>query len=191
MLTITQNVEFERVLAYHTAPALLGVKCSNLVSLKQSEVDLLEYTAMFNARVVSKGLRLKILCKCNDRVLIILYNERMLQRQLMSAESKRLLQEYGYGQNFSVETALQHLAERIECCKQFPHEIGVFLGYPHEDVLGFIQNRGENYNFCGYWKVYGNVDKAKRTFQRYDECRTYLCNRLNQGLDLCQALESY
>ena len=35
----------------------------------------------------------------------------------------------------------------------FPHELGLLLGYPVEDVLGFIRNEGRNYLYCGYWKV--------------------------------------
>ena len=37
----------------------------------------------------------------------------------------------------------------------FPHEIGVFLGYPLEDVVGFIRHRGKCFTCCGCWKSYG------------------------------------
>ena len=36
----------------------------------------------------------------------------------------------------------------------FPHEIGLLLGYPPEDVSGFIENGGKNFLCSGYWKVY-------------------------------------
>ena len=32
----------------------------------------------------------------------------------------------------------------------FPHEIGLLLGYPVEDVLGFIRYQGKNYLYTGY-----------------------------------------
>ena len=32
----------------------------------------------------------------------------------------------------------------------FPHEIGLLLGYPVEDVLGFIRHQGKNYLYTGY-----------------------------------------
>ncbi len=34
--------------------------------------------------------------------------------------------------------------------KQFPHEMGLLLGYPVEDVVGFMENNGKNYLYSGY-----------------------------------------
>lgn len=73
--------------------------------------------------------------------------------------------------------------------KEFPHEIGIFLGYPIWDVEGFIEHKGQNYKFCGYWKVYQDVEGAKLKFKEYDRIREsalhkYYCeveknNRIN------------
>ena len=41
--------------------------------------------------------------------------------------------------------------------KQFPHEMGLLLGYPIEDVRGFIEHNGCGCLYSGYWKVYRNV----------------------------------
>ena len=65
--------------------------------------------------------------------------------------------------------------------KAFPHEIGVFLGYPIEDVIGFINNKGCNFKCCGYWKVYGDKEKAIKEFARYDKCRMIYTKLWNQG----------
>jgi hypothetical protein len=181
--------EFEQKLAYHTAPTLLGIKCANLVSLDKTKFNLSENTKRFNRRAASKGLKLKILCSCKNRMLILLYSERLLSCQLEKAESRKILQKYGYGENVTLDTALEKLAERIERSESFPHEIGIFLGYPAEDVIGFIENDGSNFTLCGYWKVYGDAEKAKRTFNNYDKCRNFLCNKLNQGFDIYQALK--
>ena len=45
------------------------------------------------------------------------------------------------------------------------------MGYPLEDVQGFIRNKGKNYLYSGYWKVYGDVEKAIQLFQSYDRAR--------------------
>ena len=111
-----------------------------------------------------------------------------MEQQLKCDEVCRILEAYGYKNTARTEEKLKKLAERIQENPGFPHEIGVFLGYPPEDVIGFIQNRGENYQLCGYWKVYSNAEKAARTFQTYDKCRNFLCNKLNQGYDIYQAL---
>jgi hypothetical protein len=61
----------------------------------------------------------------------------------------------------------------------FPHEIGFFLGYPPDDVLGFIRQKGKNYKYRGLWKVYGDVNRAINLFQRYENCRKNCKNYLN------------
>ena len=38
--------------------------------------------------------------------------------------------------------------------KIFPHEMGLLLGYPVEDVTGFMVHGGKNSLYSGYWKVY-------------------------------------
>ena len=106
-----------------------------------------------------------------------------------SADRDMIAAEYGYSENFSLEECLDRLSVRIRESESFPHEIGIFLGYPVEDVVGFIENKGENFKLCGTWKVYGNVENAKRTFSNYVKCRAYLCNKLNEGADIYQALK--
>ena len=70
----------------------------------------------------------------------------------------------------TADELLDQLAERLCCEGDFPHEIGVFLGYPLADVIGFIQNRGKNFTACGYWKVYTDPTAAQAEFDRYKKC---------------------
>lgn len=188
-MSVSECMQFEKKLAFFMAPSLLGIKCANLVSLNRTEYDLPTHLARFNRKAASKGLQLKILCTCQSRTLVLLYNKILLERQLSGKRQKEILHKYGYQETQSIESKLARLAKRISQEEQFPHEIGIFLGYPTEDVIGFMENKGENYKLSGYWKVYGNAEKAKRTFENYDKCRIFLCNKLNQGYDIYQALK--
>ncbi|MGN0740706.1 MAG: DUF3793 family protein [Treponema sp.] len=179
---------FEQKLAYHTAPALLGIKTANLFSICKSEFDS-ESLNYFNERVKNKGLRLLEICECKNRKLLMLYNIEKLDSQLHDVQSMKILGRYGYHKNMTTEEMLYRLSCRIKAEDGFPHEIGIFLGYPIDDVYGFIKNNGENFKFCGYWKVYGDIEKAKRTFSNYRKCRDFLCNKLVQGQDIYQALK--
>jgi hypothetical protein len=111
----------------------------------------------------------------------------MLDAWLNMPQVRELLAEYGYTDGMSIRDKLQRLAGRMSC-EGFPHEIGAFLGYPVEDIRGFINNSGKNCLLCGYWKVYENADEARRIFKIYDRCRNILFDRLNLGLDLFQAV---
>ena len=188
-MSFSECLSFEKKLAYFSAPSLLGIKCANLISISKTEFNLPEHINRFNAKAESKGLKLKKLCSCNKRVLILIYNEKMLKNQIMKENQRNILKRYGYNDIADLDAVLEILADRIMSEPQFPHEIGVFLGYPAEDVIGFIKNKGENYKLSGYWKVYSDTECAKRTFENYEKCRKFLCNKLNQGYDIYQALK--
>ncbi len=186
---MTQFGNFGQKLALHSAPTLLGIKCASLISLNKKEFDVDGYSAEFNHRAAVKGLQSRILCKCKNHMLLFVYSEKLLAARLADANVQKLLVKCGYPENCSVELCLAHLSERIRESGDFPHEIGIFLGYPLEDVVGFIQNKGDNYKLCGFWKVYGCEESARRTFANYEKCRRFLCNKLNEGADIYQALK--
>ena len=48
--------------------------------------------------------------------------------------------------------------------------MGLFLGYPPEDVAGFIRNGARGAKCVGTWKMCGDEEKARRTFRRYAAC---------------------
>ena len=66
----------------------------------------------------------------------------------------------------------------------FPHEMGVFLGYPLEDVKGFIQNGGRGSLFTGYWKVYHDPERARLTFLAYDKAKDSAVNEFLTGKNI-------
>lgn len=183
-----EHRNFGRRIAFHTAPTLLGIKCASLVGLPSEELDIEQNSEYFNKRAEQKGLKCKVLCSCKSRKQVLIYNESLMKQRFSDPEIRGLLMHYGYPKSFSVDECLELLAERIRKSKVFPHEIGIFLDYPLEDVMGFIENGGENFKFCGAWKVYGSVESAKRTFDNYNKCRNFLCNKLNEGADIYQAL---
>lgn len=183
-----EYTSFGRKLAFHTAPTLLGIKCASLFSLSSSEFDLDFHSQYFNRRTAAMGLASRILCRCKNRSLILVYSREQLAKRLSDSAVRAILERYGYTSDMTVGECLDRLSERIGDSGSFPHEIGVFLGYPVEDVVGFIENKGENFKLCGAWKVYGSVENARRTFADYDRCRNFLCNKLNGGADIYQTL---
>lgn len=187
-----KHKSLEKMLAFHAAPTLLGIKSANLFAYSKnlSGADgILDYINQFNFIAKQKGLRVKILCECHQRALILAYRPTILEKKLAENERQSLLESYGYSKAYTLEDKLNILGKRIEQSDGFPHEIGVFLDYPIGDVVGFIENSGQNFKFCGYWKVYENEEQAKKTFENYTKCRVLLCNKLKQGLDLYQALK--
>ena len=183
-----ERKSIDNVLAFHGAPTLLGVKCANLISFDRNECIMSEYLREFAKKLADCRLCAKQLCKCKNRTLVYIYNAKMLAAWLKMSDVSDFLAEYGYTSGMTVNDMLDVLAGRMSC-GSFPHEIGAFLGYPVEDIRGFISNSGKNCLLCGYWKVYENAEKAQQTFDKYDRCREILFDRLNHGVDLFQAVK--
>ncbi len=178
---------FGRKLAYHTAPTLLGIKCASLVSFSRLEFDLGAHLRIFNRRASEKGLKIRIMHICDTRCVLLVYNGKKLYERLHEKQTADMLRNEGYDLESGLDAMLDRLSQRMEKCG-FPHEIGLFLDYPAEDVKGFIENNGGNYKMCGCWKVYGSEECARRTFENYEKCRRFLCDKLSEGLDIYTAL---
>jgi len=73
----------------------------------------------------------------------------------------------------------------------FPHEMGLLLGYPVDDVMGFIENRGKNFSHTGYWKVYSNPLEAITLFERYNQAKKIVIKMVSQGVSIRDILDSY
>ena len=133
-----------------------------------------------NEKFKEKGIQIEILREEETWALIYVYRVKKLEEDLKKNEVSKFLRENGYKET-CVNYAISLLKKRLMDLKAFPHEIGVFLGYPIEDVIGFINNKGCNFKCCGYWKVYGDKEKAIKEFARYDKCRMIYTKLWNQG----------
>lgn len=112
-------------------------------------------------------------------VLVYLYSPVLLNSILTNQENISFLTQLNYAP--CSETYLETLLKKIRSRQDFPHEIGLFLGYPLQDVEGYIENKGQNCLYNQYWKVYFNVEHAKQTFASYDICKNRLMNALRAG----------
>ena len=122
---------------------------------------------------------------CTDgRCLVLFYRPEELEKYLMEPGVYELIQKYGYT-DMQVERVLAHLSDRIRGFNRkgmgFPHEIGVFLGYPLDDVKGFIENAGKKYLMIGYWKVYSDLAGARTAFMEYDRAKDCAVNEFLTG----------
>lgn len=179
-----QFKEFEKIIAYHSAPVFFGTKPSALFSMDKNKFCIEENIHLFNCMALCRGVKIVILKELKQRSVLFLYNEKLLIKVLHESRVQNFIGNFGYNSCNNIKEWLSRLSLRINENCEFPHEIGVFLGYPIKDVIGFIENKGKNYLLCGYWKVYSDVEKAKLTFQNYNKCRIYLCRKIDSGEDI-------
>lgn len=185
------NVSLEQELVQHCAATLLGVKAGSLVSVSNRENPGLNgQLSRYNVQLRSYGLVFVPLCQCKTRTLVFVCRPEDLSRRLDEPEARAILEQAGYPLGRGVGALVAHLRRRLMEQHGFPHEIGLFLDYPTEDVVGFLRDGGAGSKFCGYWKVYGDVDAAKARFASFDACRDCLIRQLQAGKTISTLLNA-
>lgn len=176
----------EELLARHCAPALAGIKTANIVTCRKTEgVDIHGELASLKEQLCSVDICLEILCECERRVLVIAYRRSVLEKHLSVRQNKAFLSRFGYGDAETVAEYLDILRTRLNC-DSFPHEIGVFLGYPLRDIYCFINSRDDGCLLNGEWKVYHDAEGAARMFGRFEACRRAVSRKVAEGKGLAQ-----
>lgn len=171
----------EELLVKHCSPTLAGMKTGNMFScFFSNNDDMKKCIRCWNMQLTKKGLRVLPLRFNNDRALIYVYRPAQLKKDLWNNAAEEILLERGYTMKTS-EHCIVHLRKRLSECEEFPHEVGLFLGYPPEDVRGFIENKADSCKYTGCWKVYGNVELALRTFEKFKKCTDMYCSRFANG----------
>lgn len=171
----------EEMIIRHCSPTLAGIKTGNMFSCEYASAeDMRRAVRRFNKKLGGKGLRVVPLKFDGKRALIYIYRPIMLTRDLENETACEVLKKYGYIGTPS--RCVVRLVSRLNESGDFPHEIGLFLGYPPEDVCGFIENRC--CKCIGCWKVYGDEETAKKTFAKYKKCTEIYCRLYSQGREI-------
>ena len=170
----------EELIVRHCAPTLANLKTGSLfVCPITDRPSFFSSLRSLNELLVPKGLRALPLRIREYSALVYLYRPSRLKKDLEDPAAIKILQDHGYG---CYGMCLPKLIERVRASEEFPHEIGLFLGYPPEDVQGFLDHRPCKCSGC--WKVYGDENKAKKTFDLYKKCERVYCQQLARGIDI-------
>ena len=163
------------------SPTLAKLKCGNIFTYGGNDIK--KELHRLNLCLNKAGIYVDTLSSNCNGVLVYVYRKDMLKKELLSADKRTFIEKRGYD-CCGVESCVHKLKERFAECDGFPHEIGLFLGYPLGDVIGFIQNKGKNYILNGYWKVYCNEKTAINCFCRYQKCTAKYCKLYHSGVPL-------
>ena len=179
-------------LALEGAEVLAGVKPGNLVNVADRRrpcgrnlhtlwrthgKPLLSVTGLHALELHDRG----------SSVLLFLYDERRLHELLQQKAVRTILGKCGYSDPSSLAVTLRELQARTGG-NTFPHEIGIFLGYPLKDVLAFMGSIRIPYVCQGPWKIYGNPQQSLALASCYRECRYRMGCHLAEGIDPLQCL---
>lgn len=165
-------------IALQCAPFLKGLKVSCVITMDEELYDTL--SELFCGMNISWHM----LSEAEGKCLVLFYRPGQMEQYLSGTEVRAFLREYGY-EDMELSEMFARLSQRVRDCSKkgmgFPHEIGAFLGYPVEDVRGFIENQGRKYLLIGYWKVYSDPVWARMTFKEYDRAKDCAVNEFLTG----------
>lgn len=184
------NLNTNKIFIRCSAPTLCGIKPSNLFIAPcegYSECLLESWKREFN----NLGLSIEVFKSSKDAVMFFVYDFLWIRKILDDSFVQAYLMGKGYSNISDTKKTITELIDRLKHSDVFPHEVGIFLGYPVEDVIGFEKNQSKNCKFCGYWKSYSNPEEAKRCCMQYKIC-IQLCKKwFDEGMKVPQIIKKY
>lgn len=182
------DCSIEKIIALHCGPALAGIKPSNMVSICLKKYpDTLQQIHKLNKSLNMKNIYFLPLFQNNSKLLLLVFRKNKLEKIIMEENMKSFLSQNGYPMDSGLNCVLECLKNKLNSCfPNFPHEIGAFLGYPLDDIIGFVVHKGKNFKCSGYWKVYADADKAASLFTQYKKCSQSIYSRVSNGASIVQ-----
>ncbi|XVG96358.1 DUF3793 family protein [Eubacteriales bacterium KG127] len=171
----------------HCAPTLAGLKAGNLIRVSYTSLTQLNNQVKhLNSKINPKGIYITKLFASDKDAWLYTFRPGNLNTIMKDQIALNFLSSFGYDTS-SIGTLLNSLRLRLSKYDEkdnFPHEIGIFLGYPVNDVISFYNNKGKNYLLSGPWKVYHDVCSAKCIFEKHRKCTEIYCERYQAGIKL-------
>lgn len=173
------------------APLIAGLKCSNLLMVqKVQQTDAIRMLKTLE----SDGIYYRTLHLSNAKMTMLIYRKEELTDHLNRPEIRQFLSWMGY-ETTKLDEVLDVFVGRYrnhrEDIAAFPHEMGILLGYPLVDVIGFMENEGKNFLYNGYWKVYGNLHNTVTLFQHFQMAEKQVFTLLASGMSISGISKMY
>lgn len=177
---------FDIQFALQCAPLILGLRISLFLTVTDCQLKRMED--------ILKDRKISIykISKNHGKMAVLLFYEKKMKEYFAEDSVCSLLDGLGYSAgNLSdnMNIFAKKYREFMQNKKPFPHEMGIFLGYPPEDVKGYLENKGNNFLCAGYWKVYENAQEKCRLFSQFDWARNVLVSLILQGNSLGEAVK--
>lgn len=181
-----ENIETQ--LALQCAPLITGLKVSNLLIIPKGNEEVVK-------RILNRTeISFYRLIQTRTKTTFLLFRRNELEEFLSDENVKNVFIRAGY-KSLQIGKILRTFSLRYEAYiqgdKSFPHEMGLLLGYPVEDVVGFVENNGKNFLYSGYWKVYENQKDKVKLFDKFKVAEETLIHLLSNGLSMSDIIDIY
>lgn len=175
-------------LALQCAPLITGLKISNMLIVAKEDER--------SVRTILRrtGISCYRLLQNDKKITFLLFHRKQLEKFLEIKEVSEVFYKEGYTE-IHLGRILRVFQIRyqayMEGAKVFPHEMGLLLGYPVEDVIGFMLYGGKNSLYSGYWKVYEDVAKKLALFKKFEMAKELLIQLVSKGVSMEEIIDYY
>lgn len=183
-----ENLKNETKIILECAPLIFGLRLANIINITRAEFVNLK-KIFFDS-----DLSFYVISTTKDRLSLLFYRKNNLSEYFSKPKTKELLEEFGYdtGDMYGMMyTFSLRYRKYINKKAYFPHEMGLFLGYPVEDVEGYINNDGKNSLAVGYWKVYEGVNEKIKLFEKFEEAKETLTYLVYKGMNINEIVRMF
>lgn len=168
------------VIISNCAPTLKKQKTASLINFSNNVRGLNVLWKRYKYKVKRKlNINFFELKKDENSIIVLFYDDELLELSVKDKRNISFLERFGYNNGMNVYECLNLLSKRYQ--NMCPHEMGVFLGYPIEDVIAFVDYPNVKCKLTGYWKVYYNEERAKVIFNNYDLIKQNITELILKG----------
>lgn len=180
--------DMEIQIAFHGAPLIAGLKLSNLLMIECGDMNSMK-------KILKRtGISYFVIAVIQGRAAVLLFDREKLESYIQEEKVWQMFQRLGYREcelgRILYVFRLRYERYLIEK-REFPHEMGLLLGYPVEDVEGYICFGGKNCLYTGYWKVYEKATEKKKLFHEFEQARNTLLYLLSKGIGIVEIIQKY
>ncbi|MGL4911522.1 MAG: DUF3793 family protein [Romboutsia sp.] len=166
-------------------PVILGSKASEILNI--SSIDIHKEEKIRDIESFFKNcfkISYKFITMNDGGVRILFVNKSSLSKVLDNKKCINFLKFIGYPSNITVDEYIDILVNKLHS-NEFPHEIGIFLGYPLKDVVGFMGYGNYKFHETKSWRIYGEPDVSYEIYNKFLRDK----NKIKELIDSNSSLE--
>ncbi|OGO78102.1 MAG: hypothetical protein A2Y23_12170 [Clostridiales bacterium GWB2_37_7] len=152
------------------APVLTGAKPAEILSFPNNEKHKARLASIKTCIKLNSKLSFNEFSYCTKCTKLLIYNPNILDETLRDKRNIRFLIEQGYPREYSMDAFIKELMFKMQN-GIIPDEIGVFLGYPLKDVMGFIGHASLKLTKVNGWRVYGDPRISDKKYNDFMEAK--------------------
>jgi hypothetical protein len=152
------------------APVLTGAKPAEILSFPNDEKHHARLEGIKSCIKLNNKLSFHEFSFCSKCTKLFIYNAKALDETLKDKRNMRFLTEQGYPREYTMDAYIHELVIKMQN-GLIPDEIGIFLGYPVKDVMGFIGHASLKLTKVNGWRVYGDPRISDKKYNDFMEAK--------------------